>query len=135
MEAPQSKAAPERIKWIAIVAGYLLDYVISLIVLAIGAQFDSGLATQISLATTAGVVTACMLVLSTGIGGYLAGRLARAERVLHGALVGGLGIFLMLIFSLFGQSQPLTAILLQCVAVVVGCLGGWLSGRVPAARP
>ena len=135
MEAPQSKAAPERIKWIAVVAGYLLDYVISLIVHAIGAQFDPGLATQISLATAAGVVTACMLVLSTGIGGYLAGRLAPAERVLHGALVGGLGIFLMLIFSLFGQSQPLTAILLQCVAVVVGGLGGWLSGRVPAARP
>jgi len=136
MEAPQSKAAPERIKWIAVVAGFLLDMLLSTLIFGIAAQIDPELSSQLTLATTAGVITACLLVLSTGAGGWLAGRLARTEFVLHGALVGGLGIFVMLIESLIGSgAEPLNAILLQCVAVVVGGLGGWLSGRMPTARP
>ena len=136
MEAPQSKTAPERINWLAVISGFLVDMLMSTIIFGIAAQLDPELSQELTLATTTGLVTACLLVLSTGVGGWLAGRLARAEMVLHGALVGGLGIFVMLVESIVGGgAEPLTAILLQCVAVVAGGMGGWLSGRMAPARP
>lgn len=136
METPQTTPAPERIKWIAIVAGFLLDTFISTLIFGLAARVEPALSTTITLTTTAGRITACLLVLSTGIGGWLAARLARTEYVLHGVLVGGMGIFAMLLQGLLGgQAQPLNAILLQCVAVGVGGIGGWLSGRMLAAQP
>ena len=136
MEAPQAeKATPERIKWLAVVGGFLLDTLLTIFIFGIAVQFDPELSEGITLATGTEVVTACLLVLSTGAGGWLAARLARTEFVLHGALVGGMGIFIMLIESLIGaRTETLDAILLQCVAVVAGGVGGWLSGRMLAQR-
>jgi putative membrane protein (TIGR04086 family) len=135
METPQTTTTPGRIKWIAVVVGFLLDTLISTLIFGIAAQIEPDLSTTITLTTTVGLITACLLVLSTGIGGWLAARLARTEFVLHGVLVGGLGIFSMLLEALIGgQAQPLNAILLQCVACGVGGIGGWLSGRMLASR-
>ena len=123
------------IRWLAIAAGFVVDVLISLAIISVGQRFDPELGRGVSFATSAGTITAILLVLSTGVGGWLAGRLARHEYVLHGVLVGGLGIIDMLISSFFGEQPPLANILLQCVAVVVGGIGGWLSQWIPARRP
>ena len=125
---------PGRIRWSAIAIGFLVDNLISILVGSTGARFDPELAQGVSFATTAGTITSILLVLSTGFGGWLAGRLAKHEHVLHGTLVGGLGIIVMLVSSLFGQQTPLLNILLQCLAVGAGALGGWLSRRTPAQQ-
>lgn len=129
------KATPGRIMWFAIALGLLADNVISLIITAISQQYDPDLGQQITFATGAGGLVAILLVLSTGFGGWLAGRLAKTEYVLHGALVGGMGIILLLFTSFFGaEPVPLINTLLQCVAVVVGGLGGWLSQWLPKPK-
>jgi len=107
---------------------------VSQLVGAVGQHFDPQLAQGLNLATTAAIITAILLVVSTGFGGWVAGRMAKTEYVLHGALVGGLGIIFMLIQALFSTPSPLIDILLQCVAVGVGALGGWLSQWVPTAQ-
>ncbi len=123
---------PGRIMWFAIAVGLLADNVISLIITAISQQYDPELGQQITFATGAGALVAVLLVASTGFGGWLAGRLAKTEHVLHGALVGGMGIIILLFTSLFGAEPiPLINTLLQCVAVVVGAFGGWLSQWIP----
>ncbi len=125
---------PGRIRWLAVAAGYFADYFISLVIAGIGVQFDPNLARGISFGSIAGAVTAVLLVLSTGVGGWIAGRLAKQEYVLHGVLIGGIGIIDMLISSFFGEQIALTNILLQFAAVAVGALGGWLSQWMPARQ-
>ena len=132
--AHRMRDTPRRIKWLAVPAGYIVDILISLIIIGVGERFDPQIRNGVSFATGAGTITAILLVLSTGAGGWLAGRLARYEYVLHGSLVGGIGIIDMFISSLFGQSVPLANILLQCIAVAIGGLGGWLSRWVPAPQ-
>ena len=121
--------------WLAVTAGFLADMLISWGISSLGSLFDSNLRNGVvSFATTAGIVTAILLVLSTGLGGWLAGRIAKRENVLHGVLVGGLGIFALLIASFSGERLPLADIVLQIVAVGVGGLGGWLSRWIPARQ-
>lgn len=125
---------PSRIVWFAVALGFLADQLISIAVGTVGLRFDPNLVHGATFATTAGAVTSILLVLSTGFGGWLAGRLAKHEYVLHGALVGGWGVILMLIFALFGDQAPLTDILLQFGAVAAGGLGGWLSHWIPTRQ-
>ncbi len=120
--------------WLAVAAGYFADYFISVIISSIGVHFDPDLARGVSFGNVVGAITAVLLVLSTGVGGWIAGRIAKHEYVLHGILVGGIGIIDMLVSSLFGAQAPLANILLQFIAVGVGGLGGWLSTWVPAQQ-
>lgn len=126
--------SPGRIVWLAVASGYFADVVISLIILMIGAQIDPNLVDGISFESTVGTVTAILLVISTGVGGWLAGRLAKQEYVLHGVLVGGIGIITMLVESLFATAPPLVNIQLQLVAIGLGGLGGWLSRWLPTGQ-
>jgi putative membrane protein (TIGR04086 family) len=129
------KGMPGRIMWLAIAIGYLVDYLVSLFIRAISQTFDPLLGYQISFGSTAGIVTAVLLVLSTGLGGWVAGRLAKTEYVLHGVLVGGMGLIILLFTSLFGREPvPLLTTVLQCVAVIVGGIGGWASRWLPAPQ-
>jgi putative membrane protein (TIGR04086 family) len=135
MATPQTDTRPNRINWLAVITGFLLDLLISTLVFGLASQLDPDLNNQITFASTVGIVTSCLLVLSTCVGGWVAGRMARTEFVLHGVLVGGLGIFALLIQTLIaGEAEPLSGILLQCVCVAAGGLGGWLSGRRLLAR-
>jgi hypothetical protein len=135
MESPHTNSTPNRINWIAVIGGFLLDTLLSTLVFGVAARFDPALSTDIVLTTGLGVFTAGLLMLCTGIGGWLAARLARMEYVLHGVLVGGLGILVMLLESLLtGQARTLNQIVLQSLAVVVGGIGGWLSGRTQEPR-
>ncbi len=120
--------------WLAVLLGYLVDQLISIIILGIGQAFDPQLTDGATFASTAGTVTSVLLVLSTGLGGWLAGRLAKQEYLLHGVLVGGITLVVMLVQSLFGKQWTGTIVVLQIIATLVGGLGGWLSQWVPVSQ-
>ena len=125
---------PARIGWLAILAGFIVDNLISELVGAIGQSFDPMLAQGVTLASTAGIITSIFLVLSTGLGGWIAGRLAKREYVLHGTLVGGVEIILMLIMAVAGDAPSPLQIWLQFAAVLAGALGGYLSQWIPSTQ-
>ncbi len=103
------RETPGRIRWLAVILGYLVDAVLSTFIRWGAAQFDPRLMNEISFHSITGAVAAILLVVSTGVGGWLAGRLARQEYVLHGALVGGIGIILLLIQGVFETPPALIA--------------------------
>ena len=71
----------------------------------------------------------------TALGGYVAGRLARAHEVKHGALVGLVSLILgVLQTSVTGQPIPLPywyELLAYIIAVPAGALGGYFSRSSP----
>lgn len=125
---------PGRIVWLAVLAGFFADYFISIIISLIGQQFDPQLTIGLTLASTAGIVTTVLLSLSTGFGGWLAGRLAKHEYILHGALVGGISLITVFLNSLFVESATLFNIVHAIVLVGTGALGGLLSRWFPSSQ-
>jgi putative membrane protein (TIGR04086 family) len=105
-----------------------------LVIYLIGLGIDPGIETQGLLASSVGIVISLLLVLSTIIGGWLAGRLAKEERFLHGFMVGGIGIVMLLIESFSGEAMPLDTILLQFVATGLAGLAGYVSRWTPARQ-
>lgn len=78
--------------------------------------------------------------LCTLLGGYVAGRLARAEEVKHGALVGALSLIIgVLQTGMAGEASPLPfwhELLGYVLAIPAGALGGSLAqGRVKLSIP
>jgi putative membrane protein (TIGR04086 family) len=68
-------------------------------------------------------------LLSTGVGGYIAGRMAQIQRTLHGLLVGVVGILVLQLELMIGGGPGISHI--QVIALAAGCLtgalGGWIS--------
>jgi putative membrane protein (TIGR04086 family) len=125
---------PGRIVWLAVLAGFFVDNLISLVITLIAQRLDPQLAQGLNFASTVGIVTTALLTLSTGFGGWLAGRLAKHEYVLHGALVGGISLLTLLIDALFVMSPALFSIVHAIVLVGVGALGGLLSRWIPSSQ-
>ncbi|HSH81526.1 MAG TPA: TIGR04086 family membrane protein [Herpetosiphonaceae bacterium] len=125
---------PGRIRWLAVMAGFFVDILLSEIIRGIGSQFDAAVLEGATFRSATTSIVAVLLVLSTGIGGWVAGRMARHEHVLHGVLVGGVGIFLILLAGLGDAPEPFTNVVLQCFAVLAGGLGGFLSRWIPAPQ-
>lgn len=75
-------------------------------------------------------------LLATGIGGYVAGRMAQTQRPLHGLLVGVVGVLVLQIQMAFGGGPGLSQI--EVLALAAGCLagalGGWLSRYPPRSQ-
>lgn len=73
--------------------------------------------------------------IGTALGGYVAGRLARADEVKHGALVGVVSLILgVLHASMAGQPISLPywyELLAYIIAVPAGALGGYFSSSSP----
>jgi putative membrane protein (TIGR04086 family) len=78
----------------------------------------------------------CLLILSTGVGGYVAGRMGRQNRALHGVLVGVVGVLVNQLQTLSGGS-PLsrTFVIASGVGCLIGGLGGILSRYPIRDRP
>jgi len=125
--APGHLEKPMNVRWMAVLTGYLADYFISLlIVLVAGQEFVSAP----SLARPTDVLILSLLTLSTGIGGYVAGRMARVNRTINGFLVAIVGI---LVGQLNGP-LPRLFVLASIAACGLAALGGYLS-RFPEQRP
>jgi len=141
------------IRPLALVIGVLVDHVSTMllgiatlgIVAALYGRGDGAVLDEqaaLELAFKPGVLAAWMLVGSfcTGLGGFMAGRMAARQRVQHGAFVGLAGIVVGLLSygdtAVVGQPPLWFDLMKFGVLVPAGALGGWVSGlsRTPPAR-
>lgn len=79
------------VRWMAVFTGYLVDIFITLLIQLFAGQ---SMLENPDLTRTDHLVVIALLTLSTGIGGYVAGRMARTDRALNGFLVAIVGILL-----------------------------------------
>lgn len=114
------------VRWMAVFTGFLVDWFLSLLMLLFAPQaYLNGP----DLSRPGDILMIALLTLSTGIGGYVAGRMARVDRVLNGFLVAIVGILV----NQLGATLPRVLILASVVACGLAALGGYLS-RFPAER-
>ncbi len=126
--------SPGRIVWLAVIAGFVVDTLISLAIIAIASMFDPQITREQNFNTTAGAVTTVLLSLSTLLGGFIAGRRAKHEYILHGALVGGISIVTLMLNSFFVEQASLFTIVHGIVLVFMGALGGLISRWLAPAQ-
>lgn len=123
-----------RINWLAVLAGNVLDNFLSIIIIMIGFSSVPDVQLDSYFASASGVIIGLSLMLATVVSGWLAGWIAKKERFLHGFLVGGIGIIVMLIGSLVEQTPRGDEIVLQCVGTVLAGLAGYSSRWTPARQ-
>jgi len=115
------------VRWTAVLTGFVVDVFISLLLSPFVSQ---DLYTSPDLARAGDVILLAIPIVLTVVSGYVAGRMAKTDRVLNGFLV---QIVSIVFGSLVG---PMTRT--QVVVYVISCffaaLGGYLS-RFPAERP
>jgi putative membrane protein (TIGR04086 family) len=110
------------VRWKAVLTGFLVDFFLSgLISLPLASETFS---TAPDFNNPRDVALIVLLTLSTGIGGYVAGRMASVDRALNGFLVSIVGI---LVGQLGGVDLPPALVLASAVACVIAALGGYLS--------
>lgn len=120
-----------QINWLAVLAGHILDIMLTLIIGLAALQINPSLAQGRLLDSTSGVVVMVLSSLTTVLGGWLAGLIARDERFLHGFLVGGAGIVLLLIQGWTGTPPTLESIVFQIAATFLAGLAGAASRWTP----
>ncbi len=119
------------IRWTAVLTGFLADI---LLIFFISFFAPPTVSAGPDPTRAADLILIGLDILATGVGGYIAGRMAQARRPLHGLLVGVVGI-LAIQLQLLAGGPSLTRI--DVVALALGCLAGALGGtlsRFPAAR-
>src|SRR4051812_32235985 len=121
------------VRWMAVLTGFIVDTLISYLLLGLLSSFVTPeFTTSPDLTQTADVLLICLLVVSTGVGGYVAGRMAQQEQPLHGVLVGAVGILVNQLLTLpDGAAIPRIFVITSAVGCLIGGLGGFLS-RYPA---
>jgi putative membrane protein (TIGR04086 family) len=116
------------VRWMAVLTGFLVDLLISQLVLVFASpQF----ATAPDPARPGDLALLCLLTLSTGVGGYIAGRMARVDRTLNGLLVAVVGV----LFGQLGPPLPRVFVIASVVACLLAALGGFLSRYPPHRQP
>lgn len=116
------------VRWTAVLTGFLVDCLISLLLISLASpQFSEAP----DLSQSGDVALLCLLTLSTGVGGYVAGRMAGQDRPLNGLLVGIVGILL----NQLGPPLPRVFVLASAAGCLVAALGGFLSRYPPLRRP
>jgi putative membrane protein (TIGR04086 family) len=116
------------VRWMAVLTGFLADYLISFFVSALATPEFLG---SPDLTRPGDLVLLAVLVLSTGVGGYIAGRMAQTDRALNGLLVGVIGI----LFNQLAPPLPRVFVIASAVACLLAALGGFLSRYPPLRQP
>lgn len=114
------------VRWMAVFTGYMVDFLISLLIISFAGQ---AFAAEPDITQPTHLIIISLLTLSTGVGGYVAGRMAGTDRALNGFLVAIIGILL----NQLGGSLPPVLVLASVAACGLAALGGYLS-RFPAKR-
>ncbi|MCU0491115.1 MAG: TIGR04086 family membrane protein [Chloroflexaceae bacterium] len=123
------------IRWSVVLLGWLVDFSLSLLIqlaailMSLTAFFEQPVLTR-----PADLILLVLLLLCTGIGGFIAGRLAQTDHAMHGLLVGVVGIIIGSMLN-GGTATPLFFIVSQIVGCGVGALGGYLSSFVTRPLP
>jgi putative membrane protein (TIGR04086 family) len=115
------------IRWNAVFTGFLVEFVFSLLVLSFARP---EYATSPDLTSSDGVIVALILV-CVGAGGYIAGRMAKQDRVLNGLMV---GVIDTLFSTLFG-SLPRILVIATALGWITAALGGYLSRFPKTSEP
>lgn len=115
------------VRWMAVLTGFVVDIAISalLSLFATPQFFASPDPTQ-----PGDLLMISLLALSTGIGGFVAGRMAGSSRVINGLLVAIVGILI----NQLGPPLPRVLVVSSAVACGLAALGGYLS-RFPDRQP
>jgi hypothetical protein len=116
------------VRWVAVLTGFFVDFVISQLLGLLLAT--PAFMTSPDLTRPGDMILISLLTLTTGIGGYVAGRMAGSSRALNGLLVAVVGILL----SQLGPPPPRVFVVSSAIACGVAALGGYLS-RFPAEQP
>jgi putative membrane protein (TIGR04086 family) len=116
------------VRWTAVITGFVVDYLISTL-LFILLDPDLTFISAPDLHVPAHLLLLCLAILSTGVGGYVAGQLAHSDRALNGLLVAVVGILL----NQFGPPLPQLLVIASAANCLAAALGGALS-RYPSSR-
>ena len=116
------------VRWMAVLTGFVIDFVISQLLGSFLAT--PTFVTSPDLTQSSDLILICLLTFSTGIGGYVAGRMAGTSRALNGLLVAVVGILI----NQLGPPMPRVFVISSLIACGLGALGGYLS-RFPARQP
>jgi len=115
------------VRWMAVLTGFVVDIAISAL-LSLLATPD--FFTAPNLTQPGDLLLIGLLVLSTGIGGFVAGRMAGESRAINGLLVAVIGILV----NQLGPPLPRVFVVSSLIACGLAALGGYLS-RFPARQP
>lgn len=119
------------IRWTAVLTGFLVDILLTFTVsLFVPPTVSAGPdPTQAS-----DLLLIVLGIMATGVGGYVAGRMAQTQRPLHGFLVGIVGILAIQLQLLAGgPTLSRTDVIALALGCLLGALGGLLS-RFPVQR-
>jgi small-conductance mechanosensitive channel len=126
-----------RIDWLAIAIGAVTDTVGTIafmflfgVVAAFASEMQHLSSSEMEARLQRPVMMIALMIIGlsfTVLGGYVAGRVSKVNQVMHGGIVGSIGIILVL---LFWNSAPVWNNIVSLVTTVpCGLLGGWLAGQ------
>jgi putative membrane protein (TIGR04086 family) len=119
------------IRWMAVLTGFLVDILLTFFISLFAPPTASA---GFDLTQTPDIILIVLGILATGVGGYVAGRMAQMQRPLHGFLVGVVGILAIQLQLLAGgPTLSRTDVIALALGCLLGALGGLLS-RFPAQR-
>lgn len=123
------------IRWMAVITGFVVDYVVTALLMIVVAPepafFDAP-----DLRLPAHLVFLILALLSTGVGGFVAARMASGRYELHGLLVGVVGILFAQFQILAGApNPPKLFVIASAVGCAVGALGGLVARAVGRTAP
>ena len=118
------------VRWMAVLTGFTVDIVATALLFAVA--FPQSLFSADAAQSTS-MLAIGLGILATGIGGYVAGRMAPMLRELHGLLVGVVGVLVVQLQLAFGAPQSLTRT--DVIALALGCLAGTLGGLLSRFPP
>ncbi len=122
------------VRWSAVLLGLLVDSLLTILIQGSAVWLDlrtflrsPDLSAPPDLTWPPDLILFVLFLLATGIGGYVAGRLAHHAHTLNGLMVGVVGIILGALLS-FGAPNPAPLFLLgQIVGCGLAAFGGFLS--------
>jgi putative membrane protein (TIGR04086 family) len=118
------------VRWGAVLAGFMADYVISAIIQLLANVQEDFLFT-VDPSRPDHLLYLSLFALSTGIGGFVAARIARMQGPLHGFLVGVVGVLLAQVSIMASGMIPARPLVINSA---IGCLLGALGGVLAMQR-
>jgi putative membrane protein (TIGR04086 family) len=123
------------IRWSAVLTGFLTDYAITAIILLLANPGEEFINAP-NIARPDHLIFLTLLVVSTGVGGFVAARIARMNQAMHGLLVGVMGILIGQLEVLGGAPNPARPFVVASIlACMLGAMGGLIARLLTPPEP